>query len=161
MPKWSISLPAKALRYPGRISTRDKQNLEGIQSKDFQRAIYFKILAGQNSSLIGTVPKDCIIDQGIFINIIEAFDGDNIWIKIGTSQNIESIGKILSHNTGIFQMINSGFGDLPTDYGRVFNEDKNIIVSLAAESPSTNRRTTKGSMFGILRYTNLNEVEGF
>jgi len=152
---------SKAIRYPSEFSSRQRQNAEAFKDTNFLHAIYFEMSAKVGSKVLGTIPRNSIIAQPTFIHILEPFNGDNIWIKVGTALNIESIGKVLSHNTGIFQLQNSGFGSTPSDYGVVFDADKVIVASVVPEVPSSNGVVTRGSMFGLLYYTDLSQVEGF
>lgn len=147
----------RKLRYPI-LNNRERQNADVLLNKDILRGIFFRIHGGELSKFIGTVPRNSIIAQPTFVNILEPFDGTNIYLNVGTRENPNSVGKVLSHNAGVFGLSNTAFSTVPVDYGRILTVDKDFYVTLIASSNSV---TTRGSMFGILYYTDLTTVEGF
>lgn len=151
---------SKPLRHTN-ITERERQNLESLRSRDAQKAIYFTINASEKQKIIGIVPRDSIIIQPTVVYIIERFDSSNIWIKIGTQKNIESVGKIIAHNIGIFNLQPTGFSIPPEDYGRIFQEEKVILVSIVTENVVQVPPITVGRLIGVLFYTDLTQVQGY
>lgn len=126
-----------------------------IQYDNPLKRLFFKFTPAllYNSKLIGTIPKGHVIQTGA-IRIYELFNGSNVLLHIGTTEDVDSIAVLEIDHAGAYRFPWSGER---SKFFAILKSDTNVRISITAGALNP----TTGNGWGILEYLNLGGVPGY
>ena len=137
--------------YPGKISEIGRQNLEAVRFKEPEQTIRFKFRYDMKPRTLLILPVGGIVKGLEPVSIEEPFNGTGSDLYLGTPTNPLAYGTYGLNNLGVaLEIPNIGNGLMIPNTSAV-----PVIISISNSQPTA---PTKGSGWGLFKWTNLNLV---
>jgi len=146
-----------AIVFPGIINAKERLNFEQAYVSAFSQKFFrFNIKLLNTSTYLITIPQGHLIYSITPIVVEEPFNGSEVFLNIGTTDNEISILHLRLNNiTNI--LILPMFSELGTDFGKVITVPVQLFMGIGWEVS----KPTKGSGYGIITLLNLNHIDGY